>query len=219
MIQLEDEASFVESNLLSFYEAPNITPMKSASLFHVVQTGAYTSPYELNAYVKKLLEAGIYSRVIEDKFSYIYTGAYSNKITAQLKAEVLNQQGFDSYVKDLPYRITLNEIELLLSEASDVISVFNGILSNVTPLKNYELTKDQINSVGLKIKAYDEKVQLALETSKSESKTLVILSELQRLLLDPQKNMVPNNLGKAEGLILDFMLIFNGYVPSNVKGS
>jgi Tfp pilus assembly protein PilO len=219
--QHEDETPFLESDRLSFYEAPTNTPVKSAPSFHVVQTGAYIPPYDLNSYVNKLLGEGIYARVIEDEFSYIYTGAYSEKKSAQIKAEKLNQQGFQSYVKNLPYRLSTDEIELLLSEANDVIDAFSGIISNSTP----EMTADRVKDVRSKIKAYNDKVQLAVERSKSESRkqelqrTLLILSELERLLLDTQTKMVAENLSKSEGLILDFMLIFNSYVPSNAKGS
>jgi Tfp pilus assembly protein PilO len=221
----EEEAPFFESNRLSFYEAPNNIPMESAPLFHVVQTGAYIPPHDLNSYVNKLLEEDIYARVIEDEFSYIYTGAFSNKKSAQIKADLLNQQGFESYVKNLPFRLTRDEIELLLSEANDVIGAFNEILSNTTPQKNYKMTDAQIEDARLKIKAYNDKVQLAMERSNSESRkqelqrTILVLSELERLLLDSDTTIVPETLGRAEGLILDFMLILNSYVPSNVKGS
>jgi Tfp pilus assembly protein PilO len=218
------EASLPEFSPLLQYTFPDGKPNSSVAEFYVVQTGAYTSTHYLNKMVNRLLDKGIYPRVIHNKFSFVYTAANTDEATAQKYAVNLKKQGFASYVKALPFRLTKEETESLLPEANEVIKTVTEITNSGRHEKKSKSTEEQKNVFQDKIKAYQEGVALAVEQSGSESRkmelqhTLTVLGQVEYLLFNDQTNVTPESISKVETLLLDYVLSLNGYVPVNQKG-
>lgn len=192
-------------------------------VFHVVQAGAYTSTKYLNIAIENLVGNGVHPRIIGDEMSYIYTATDNSVASAQKIVEILRKQGFESYVKTLPYRLTADEIENLLPEAEEVVSTITKLLSDGIIERNVLITEEQLNAVQMKKKSYEIKVQQMLNKDISEGRkqelqeTMSILSQIEQDLETSMNNGQLESFWKIEGLLLDYMLIFNSYVPVDKK--
>lgn len=215
-----------ENQKLPIYNAPKTKDSvikKGDPVFYVVQTGTYKSAHYLNIVVRKLIDAGVYPRIIGGNMSYIYTATNSAASSTEKIAEILKRKGFDSYVKTLPYRLTGEEKAVLLKESDDLIGSINEIILNGLTKNNTTITKKQLNIVIGKTKAYEKKVKQILNKTNSKSRkeelqeTLSILNKVLDVLQKNEKGGKAESFWEAEGLILDYMLIFNGYVPTNVN--
>ncbi|MCM3568390.1 SPOR domain-containing protein [Neobacillus mesonae] len=209
------------------YQAPQIKNsgiIQDNPVFYVVQTGAYQSEKYLNAAVQKLMNAGVYPRIIGDNMSYIYTATDSSIPSAEKLVEILKTAGFDSYVKVLPYRLTKDEKAVLLKDSDDLIGSITEIISKGIMNHDSSLTKEQFDTLVGKTKSYEKKVQQAInKTDNKERKdelqeTMTILDHVLDIVQENVPNGKADSLWEAEGLILDYMLIFNGYVPTDIKG-
>ncbi|GLB58376.1 hypothetical protein [Cytobacillus sp. NCCP-133] len=192
-------------------------------VFHVVQTGAYSNNQYMYLEVNKLIDAGIYPRIIGEEMSYIYAAADNQKASAQKISEILKQTGVNSYVKTLPYRLTEHEKKVLLKEVYEVTGAIADILSTGIAYQNYLVKEDQLGSVNQKIKNYEEKVKLlqndgTVLRGQELKETAALLSEIYSLLEhNAYKDSQLISYWKAEGLLLDFMLVLNGYESANLK--
>ena len=113
---------------VELYSAPDSNNTKPG--FYVVQTGAYKTKEYLDLAVKNLINAGVYPRIVEDRLSLIYTVTDSSKESANKIVEILNNEGFDSYLQPLPYNLSKVEKETLLNEAEDVVSAISELVTN-----------------------------------------------------------------------------------------
>ncbi len=83
------------------------------------------------------------------------------------------------------------------------------------------ISEEQVNLVHLKIDHYDKKVQLVLSQIDNEGRkkelqeTRTILKQIEDELRKNSTGGELETLWKVEGLLLDYMLILNGYVPTN----
>ncbi len=222
----KETAQTEENQKLPIYNAPKTKDSgikKGDPVFYVVQTGAYKSAHYLNRVVRKLIDAGVYPRIIGGNMSYIYTATNSGASSTEKIAEILKHKGFESYVKTLPYRLTEEEKAMLLKESDDLIGSINEIISNGITKNNPTITKKQLNIVIGKTKAYEKKVKQISNKTNSKSRkeelqeTLSILNKVLDLLQKIERGGKVKSFWEAEGLILDYMLIFNGYVPTNVN--
>ena len=203
------------------YHAPETK--YGGSVFHVVQAGAYSSTKYMNTALQELINAGVYPRVIEDELSYIYVATDrkdDQQTSPQRIVDMLKGKGFDAYVKTVPYRLTEYEEETLLREAEDVVSVMNELVTKGITAKETVITEEQLKTVHLKVAAYEKKVQQVLSKSDREGRkqelqeTLTILREIEKELKENAEGRELDSLWKVEGLILDYMLVLNGYVPA-----
>ena len=203
------------------YHAPETK--YGGSVFHVVQAGAYSSTKYMNTALQELINAGVYPRVIEDELSYIYVATDrkdDQQTSPQRIVDMLKGKGFDAYVKTIPYRLTEYEEETLLREAEDVVSVMNELVTKGITAKETVITEEQLKTVHLKVTAYEKKVQQVLSKSDREGRkqelqeTLTILREIEKELKENAEGRELDSLWKVEGLILDYMLVLNGYVPA-----
>ncbi|WP_338470405.1 hypothetical protein R4Z10_16605 [Niallia sp. XMNu-256] len=204
------------------YSAPE-SKREGEPLFLVVQTGAYATTNSVNLVAQDLVEAGIYPRIIGDELFYIYTATDSSMDSAQKIVEMLKNKGFDSYVKTLPYRLTEAEKELFLKEADNLVSTTTEILTNHITKNDRSITEEQLNTVQSKIKTFESKVQESIVKDVSEERkkelqdSVLILHRLdQRLQNSVNDDGSLESLWEAEGLLLDFMLILNRYVPADL---
>lgn len=193
-------------------------------VFHVVQTGAYTSSNYMFLAAQRLTQIGVYPRIIGDRLSYIYTATDSSIASAQKIVDLLKSQGHDSYVKTLPYRLTVGDTNMLLTEAENVVSSITAIITEGITQANPAIKEDQYQVVAAQMKAYQMKVEEYLKVSMNEGRnlelqeTVRLLNEIDELLLEYKNNKKTETLWEAEALMLDFLLIFNSYIPVNVKG-
>ena len=204
------------------YSAPS-SKREGEPEFLVVQTGAFATENNVNSAAKDLIEAGIYPRIIGDKLFYIYTATDSSDDSAQKMVDMLKNKGFDSYVKTLPYRLTDAEKDLFLTEADDLVSTTTEILTNKITKNEHSIDDEQLNIIRSKIKAYETKVQGSIKKSESDDRkkelqeSLSILQKLDQLLQKSINDGSPQTLWEAEGLLLDFMLILNRYIPADLN--
>jgi len=220
-----DAAPLPEFNPITYYSNPIGAPREGAPEFYVVQTGAYTNKGSfLNSAINRLVQADIYPRVVENRLSYVYTASNFNQLYAKNIVDDLSRQGFNSYVKKLPIRLTSEEQKLLLPAANAAISSLTGVLSNGQAIQEFMITEDMLTTVRMKIVDYENQVQLVLNSSDNENRkqelrqTVATLRQTEAVLEEVITTGTPNSFGKAEGLVLDFMLIFNGYIPFDAKG-
>lgn len=192
-------------------------------VFHIVQTGAYTSSNYLFSAAQSLMEIGVNPRIIGDRLSYIYTATDSTVSSAKKIVDLLKDQGFDSYVKTLPYRLTADDKNMLLTEAEDAVSSITVILTSGITEPASAIKEEQYNHAAAKMKTYQMKVEQYLKNSSNDGRnheleeTVRLLDQIDELLLEYRNNEKKETLWEAEALILDFLLIFNSYVPVNVK--
>lgn len=219
-----EPGSIQEFNPIAFYSNSVAAPREGAPEFYVVQTGAYTNSGSfLYAAITRLVQADIYPRVVEDRLSYVFTASNFNQKYVKNIADDLSRQGFNSYVKKLPIRLTSKEQELLLPAANAVISSLTGLLSNGQAIEDFMLTEDMLTAVQMKVVDYENQVQLVLNSSDNENRkqelrqTVAILRQVEEVLDQKLNTGVTNSFAKAESLVLDFMLIFNGYIPFDSK--
>ncbi|WP_102274402.1 hypothetical protein [Cytobacillus massiliigabonensis] len=192
-------------------------------VFHVVQTGVYTSTKYLNLAIENLVKNGIHPRIIGDEMSYIYTATDNSVASAQKIVDVLRKQGFESYVKTLPYRLTEDETVNLLPEAEEVVASITKLLTDGIIDGKISITEEQLNIIQLKRNSYETKIHQMLEKGVNEGRkqelleTISILSQIEQIFQNGVTDGQLESLWEIEGLILDYMLIFNSYVPVNIK--
>ena len=122
-------------------------------------------------------------------------------------------------MQPLPYNLSKVEKETLLNEAEDVVSAISELVTNGITKKNADISEEQVILVHLKIDHYDKKVQLVLSQIDNEGRkkelqeTRTILNQIEDELRKTDGEL--ETLWKVEGLLLDYMLILNGYVPAN----
>ena len=202
---------------VEIYSAPDRNNTEPG--FYVVQTGAYKTKKYLDLAVKNLINAGVYPRIVEDRLSLIYTVTDSRKESANKIVEILNKEGFESYLQPLSYNLSKVEKETLLNEVEDVVSTISELVTNGIANKDPDISEEQVILARLKIDNYDKKVQLILSQIDNEGRkkelqeTRTILNQMEDELRKTDGEL--ENLWKVEGLLLDYMLILNGYVPMN----
>ena len=166
---------------------------------------------------------GVYPRVIGNDLFYVYTATDSSIDSAQKIVDMLKNKGFDSYVKTLPYRLTTDEKATLLEEADELVSTTTEMLTNGLTKDDYSLDEKQLSAVRSKIKTYENKVQELIKKEMSESRkkelqeSIAILKQLDQVLNKSVPDGNRESLWEAEGLLLDYMLILNSYVPADIK--
>lgn len=204
------------------YSQPE-TKREGEPVFLVIQTGAYASTHNLSKAVKELTDIGVYPRIIGDELFYIYTATDSSNDSAQKMVAMLKNKGIDSYVKILPYRLTSVERDMLLDEADVLVSTTTKILTNGITSGKYVIHKEQLTAVQSQIKSYEGKVQSLIKKGISEErkqelqKSLSILTKLDEVLQKTIHDGKLETFWEAEGLLLDYMLILNRYVPADLK--
>ena len=202
---------------------PPETKREGEPVFLVIQTGAYASTHNLSKAVKELTDIGVYPRIIGDELFYIYTATDSSDDSAQKMVALLKNKGIDSYVKTLPYRLTTVEKDILLDEADQVVSTATEILTDGITTSKYVIHKEQLTTVQSEIKSYEGKVQYLLKKGISEERkqelqeSLSILTQLDEVLQKSVNHGKLETLWEAEGLLLDYMLVLNRYVPADLK--
>ena len=202
---------------------PPETKREGEPVFLVIQTGAYASTHNLSKAVKELTDIGVYPRIIGDELFYIYTATDSSDDSAQKMVDMLKNKGIDSYVKTLPYRLTTVEKNMLLDEADQVVSTTTEILTDGITTGKYVIHKEQLATVQSKIKSYEGKVQYLIKKGISEERkqelqeSLSILTKLDEVLQKTINDGKLETLWEAEGLLLDYMLVLNRYVPADLK--
>ena len=92
-------------------------------------------------------------------------------------------------------------------------------MTNGITKKDADISEEQVILAHLKIDNYDKKVQLVLSQIDNEGRkkelqeTRTILNQIEDELRKTDGEL--ETLWKVEGLLLDYMLILNGYVPMN----
>ena len=147
-----------------------------------MQTGAYKTKKYLDLAVKNLINAGVYPRIVEDRLSLIYTVTDSSKESANKIVEILNKEGFDSYLQPLSYNLSKVEKETLLNEVEDVVSAISELVTNGITKKDADISEEQVILAHLKIDNYDKKVQLVL---------------IRSIMKEEKKNFKKHNYSKS----------------------
>ncbi|WP_088103712.1 hypothetical protein [Halalkalibacter urbisdiaboli] len=206
------------------YENPynERTIREGAQVFYVVQTGGYTSEYYLYKAVDKLVNEGFYPRVEGSNLNMIYTAIGQNESTAVSKAAYIDNRGFTSFSKAIPYQLTKEEESAFLVEAQDALTVVTEITANGLMTPDYLLTDQKLQEALTKIESYQTKVQTIINITSEPRKlaledTVAFLSRVEQLLKHYYLTGDPSVLLESEGLMLDFALTLNGFKPLETK--
>ncbi|WP_100405001.1 hypothetical protein [Bacillus solitudinis] len=211
--------SFVrESPKYEVYQRPlhyEATVTEGDSFIYFVQSGGYSLEEYLYLEVQNLVNKGFYPRIEGSKTNFIYTSIGSDEASAVRKASYIRDQGFPTFVKAIPIRLSEAE-QTILNEAYEVMANITEITTKGLTAPEYTLTPQRLQAASNTLTNYQTKVQSVIDKSSGNRK--IDLEETARLLKQVENTLnyyhATGNtsvLWQTEGLMLDFALTLNGF--------